>query len=406
MGRWELKAGLLVVGLVVVASAVVLTGCPRPPTDVEEVIPPEPEPTAPTGEPYKVGAIFDLSGGASDLGKPERDTVKMIEEQVNAEGGINGRPLEVIVRDTKGEPEPAVKAVKELVETENVLALVGPSRSGTTMGIIEAVQEAEVPLISCAAAVGITTPVKEWVFKTPQTDEHAVEAIYKYCNEQGISKVAAMTVQNPFGEGGLEQIKGQAEGAGIEVVVAEEFAGTDTDMTAQLTKIKDSEAEAVICWAVGKPPVLITKQMKQLQMEIPLIQSHGVANMSYIEGSGEAANGVVLPAGRLIVAEQLPDDDPQKETVLAYARDFTAKYPDQTPNTFGGHAWDALQLVVKALKEGAEDRAAIREAIENTTNFAGIGGVFNYSATDHYGLTADALVMVKIEDGQWKLITE
>jgi len=400
------KVWIVVMGLAVIAVVVVIAGCPKPPVEQEPpMMPPGAELVEPTGEPYKIGAIFDLSGDAKGLGEPERDTATMLEEQINATGGIDGRPLEVLVRDTKGEETHALNAVKELIEKENVLAVVGPSRSGTTLGIIDYIEKSETPLVSCAASVKITTPVRKWVFKTPQTDAHAVERAYEYLDEQGITKVAALTASNAFGLSGLDQINAQAEGAGITVVTAEEFAPSDKDMTAQLTKIKGTDAEAVICWGVGAAPVLITKQMKQLAMEIPLIQSHGIANKSFIDGAEEAANGVVFPAGRLIVAEELPDDDPQKETLLKYAEDFRAKY-DEAPDTFGGHGWDAVQLVVKGLREARDDKEGIRSAIEATTDFVGIGGIFNYSAEDHYGLTADAFVMVKIEDGEWKLLQE
>ncbi len=407
MVSWSRKLEVLVLGLALVAMVVAFTGCPKP-IEEEPVMVEEPmgeQVGEPMGEPFKVGGIFDTTGKAAALGEPERDTAKMIEEQVNSAGGIDGRPLEIIIRDTKGEETEALKAVKELIEKENVLAVVGPSRSGTTLGIIDYIEKSETPLVSCAAAVKITTPVKKWVFKTPQTDAHAVETIYKYLNEQNISKVAALTASNAFGEGGLEQLKGQAEAAGITVVAEEQFADADKDMTAQLTKIKGTDAEAVVCWGIGPAPSLIAKKVTELQMGIPLIMSHGVANKKFIEGAGDAANGVVFPAGRLIVADQLPEDDPQKETLLKYAEDFRAKY-DRDPDTFGGHAWDAVHLVVMALKEVGEDKEGIRAAIESTTDFTGIGGIFNYSAEDHYGLTAEAFVMVVIEDGEWKLIAD
>jgi len=400
--------------LTVVVFGLMLTGCPQPTEEV--VLPPDDigeaelaaqadaasEVTPPEGEPYKIGAIFDTSGVASALGQPEADTAEMVEEMINAAGGINGRPLKIIVRDTKGEETEALAAIKELIEKEGVLAIVGPSRSGTTLGIIDAIEKAEVPLISCAASAKITTPVKKWVFKTPQTDAHAVEAIYGYLNEKSISKIAVISASSGFGVAGLEQLQLQAEAAGIEIVTAEEFQDTDTDMTAQLTRIKNSDAEGVICWGIGPPPSLVTKQMAQLQLGIPLFQSHGVANKRFIEGAGDAAEGVILPAGKLLVVDQLPDSDPQKATLAAYKEAYEAEFSKDV-DTFGGHAWDALQMVINGIREGGEDTAAIRDAIESTTGFVGTGGVFNYSADDHYGLTADAFVMIKIVDGEWQL---
>ncbi len=393
----------------IVALLVALTGCPEPPSETPEVVMevPEdgaetPEVAAPEGDPIKIGGIFATTGPAAALGQPEADTARMIEEMVNAEGGIDGRPLQIIIRDTKGDETEALKAIMELVEKEGVIAIAGPSRSGTTLGIIDAIEKAEVPLVSCAAAAKITTPVKKWVFKTPQTDAHAVETIFDYLNDKGISKIAVISASSGFGVAGLEQLEAQAEGAGIAITTAEQFQDTDTDMTSQLTRIKGTDAEAVVCWGIGPAPALVAKNMMQLQMEIPLIQSHGVANKRFIEAAGDAANGVILPAGKLLVADQLDDSEAQKEVLLAYKEAFETKY-ERDADTFGGHSWDAVQIILAGIREGGEDRAAVRDAIESTTGFIGTGGVFNYTAEDHYGLTADAFVMIEIVDGEWQL---
>ena len=401
--------------LTVVVFGLMLTGCPQqtadgglepPDIDAEAALAGEAaesaEVAAPEGDPIKIGAIFATTGPAAALGQPEADTAEMVEKMVNDAGGIDGRPLEIIIRDTKGEETEALAAIKELIEKEGVLAIVGPTRSGTTLGIIDAIEKAEVPLVSCAAASKITTPVKKWVFKTPQTDAHAVEAIYGYLNDQGISKIAVITASSGFGVAGLEQLKSQAEAAGIEIVTAEEFQDSDTDMTAQLTRIKNGDAQGVICWGIGPPPSLITKQMAQIQLDIPIFQSHGVANKRFIEGAGDAAEGVILPAGKLLVVDQLPDSEPQKAVLAAYKKAYEEAF-EKDVDTFGGHAWDALQMIINGIREGGDDRAAIRDAIESTTGFVGTGGVFNYSADDHYGLTADAFVMIKIVDGEWQL---
>jgi len=401
----RLRDNAVAVSLVLAMAlvAVLLVGCPKvPPIEPGEVPPPEDITPAPTGEPIKIGGIFGMTGAAAALGQPEADTAKMIEEQVNAAGGIDGRPLQIIIRDTKGDETECLAAVKELVEKENVLAIAGPSRSGTTLGIIDYIEKAEVPLLSCAAAVKITTPVHKWVFKTPQTDADAVKRIYQYLGEKSINKVAVLSASSAFGVAGLEQLKAQAEAAGITIVAEEQFQDSDTDMTAQLTRIKGTDAQAVICWGIGPAPALVCKNMKQLEMTIPLIQSHGVANMRFIEDAGDAANGVVLPAGKLLVADQLPNDDPQKSVLMEYKQQYEEKY-QQPADTFGGHAWDAIQLILKGIREGGTDRAAIRDVIVSTQGFVGIGGVFNYSPEDHYGLTPDAFVMIKIVDGQWQL---
>ncbi|MGQ9626731.1 MAG: ABC transporter substrate-binding protein [Anaerolineae bacterium] len=356
-------------------------------------------------EPIKIGAIVAITGPASPLGVPERDTLMMLEEKINAEGGLNGRPLKIIIYDTESDETKAVMAIKKLIEEDKVLAVIGPSQTGTTLAVVDTVEKAEIPHISLAAGIQIVEPVKKWVFKTPQTDLFAVSRILDYLETQGISKIAVINVSNAFGESGKNQVLLQAKERGMEVVAEESFGPEDTDMTAQLTRIKASDAEVVICWGTNPGPAMVAKNMMQLGMKIPLLQSHGVANKKFIELAGEAAEGVIFPAGRLLVAKDLPEDDPQKPVLLEYSSMFEEKY-GRSADTFGGHAWDALYLLVNAIKKVGTDKEAIRDALENTTGFVGTGGIFNFSPEDHNGLTKDAFVMVKIVNGEWTLLEE
>ncbi len=354
-------------------------------------------------EPIKIGGIMAITGPASPLGTPERDTLLMLGEVINQAGGINGQPLELIIYDTASDETETVMATKKLIEDDKVLAIIGPSQTGTTLAIVDTIEKAELPLISMAAGIQIVEPVKKWVFKTPQTDVLAVSKIIDYLTWQGIDKIAVIYVSNAFGESGRDQIVIQVPEAGIEVVAEESFGGEDTDMTAQLTRIKGSDAQAVICWGTNPGPAMVAKNMMQLGMDIPLLQSHGIANKKFIELAGEAAEGVIFPAGKLLVANDLPDTEPQKEVLLEYSGMFEAKY-GRSADTFGGHAWDALLLLVQAIEQVGTDKAAIRDALENTTNFVGTGGVFNFSPEDHNGLTKDAFIMVQIQNGEWTLM--
>ncbi len=386
-----------VLGIVVVAM-LCAAGCGEKPA--EPVMVPGVEP--PTGPPYVIGAMFAITGDASSLGMPERDTAEMLEKMINEAGGINGRPLEIVIEDTKGEPAETLKAAKRLVEGSDVLAIVGPSRTGTTMAVIEYMEKVEVPLVSCAAGVPIVEPVKKWIFKTPQTDRMAIEKIIEYLKEKKITRIASLSDNTGFGKSGRREIAALMPAAGLKVVTLEEYGPKDTTMEIQLTKIKGTKAQAVVCWGTPPGPAIVAKNMRQLGVSIPLICSHGVANETFLKIAGEAANGAVLPAGRLIVVDQISPDDPQLSLLEDYAERYRA-HTGKSPDTFGGHAWDAVELVVKALEEVGEDRAQIRDMIEKTTGFVGTGGVFNYSAEDHNGLTKDAFVMVEIVDGKWKL---
>ena len=190
----------------------------------------------------------------------------------------------------------------------------------------------------------------------------------------------------------------EADGGG-----EESFGDKDTDMTAQLMKIRGANAQAVICWGTNPGPAIVAKNMQTLGIKLPLIMSHGIANKKFIDLAGAAANGVVFPSGRMIVANDIPKADPQRKVLQGYATDFAAAYKGKDADTFGGFAYDALMLVCQAIKKVGPDRAKIREELEKTKGFVGISGVFNFSKDDHNGLQKDAFVMVKIENGAWKL---
>jgi branched-chain amino acid transport system substrate-binding protein len=354
--------------------------------------------------PYRIGGIFSITGRTSFLGEPERNSMELLAKQINERGGINGHPIELIIYDTEGDATKAVLNASKLIEKDNVLAIVGPSLSGTTLAVVPIVEKAQVPLISCAASVKITTPVKKWVYKTPQTDVMAVAKIYEYMKGQGIQKVAILTVSNAFGDSGRQQLLQQAPEYGFGIVTDERFGPQDTDMTPQLTKIRTLKPEAIICWGTNPGPAVIAKNMRQLGIDIPLYQSHGVASKKFIELAGEAANGIILPTGKILVAKNLPDSDPQKSTLLDYIADYEAEYKVAVSG-FGGYAWDGLQILAQALEKAGDDRAKIRDEIERITGYVGVSGVFRFSTQDHNGLNKEeAFVMVKIVDGDWQIV--
>jgi branched-chain amino acid transport system substrate-binding protein len=356
-------------------------------------------------EAYKIGGIFSVTGPASFLGDPEKKSLNMVVDAINAQGGIDGHPLEAVIYDTEGDPTKTRLAVGKLIAKDQVLAIIGPSRTPTTLAVVPLAEQGKVPLISCAAGIKITKPVKPWVFKTAQSDVLAVAAIYQYIQKQNIKKVGILTVANAFGESGKEQLLNQASQFGIEVVQSESFGAKDTDMTAQLTKIRKAKPDAIICWGTNPGPAVVAKNLKQLNLNIPLYQSHGVASPKFIELAGEAANGIKLPSGKILVAEQLPKDDPQRSVLLNYIKEFEER-SKMPVSGFGGYAYDAMHLLAKALKGSNGDREKIRDALEKITGHAGVSGMFNFSPEEHNGLGPDAFVMVEIKDGKWKLLSE
>ncbi|MGD9731180.1 MAG: ABC transporter substrate-binding protein [Desulfamplus sp.] len=352
---------------------------------------------------YKIGGIFDSTGPASFLGDPEKKTMEMMVEQINAAGGIDGKKVEAVIYDSEGDPAKAVSAVNKLLHKDNVLAIIGPSTTPTTLAIVNFVEKAKVPLISCAAGIEITSPVKPWVFKTAQSDLLAVAAIYKTMQAKGIKKIAIITVANAFGESGKNQLVSQAKAFGIEVVMQESFGPNDTDTTAQLTKIKAALPDAVVCWGTNPGPAVVAKNVKQLKIDIPLYQSHGVASPKFIELASDSAEGIILPTGKILVTKLLADDDPQKKILEKYESDYSAKFKSNVSG-FGGYAYDAMLILANAVKGSGGDKEKIRAALESTQKYVGVSGEFNFSATDHNGLSSDAFVMVQIKGGTWKLL--
>jgi branched-chain amino acid transport system substrate-binding protein len=353
----------------------------------------------------KVGAILAVTGGASFLGAPEAKTIEMLADEVNANGGINGKKIELIIKDSAANPEKAISFAKQLIEEDKVIAIIGPSTSGETMKIKGIMEEAKTPLLSCAAAEVIVNPVAKYVFKTPQKDSFAVKMIYQQMKKMGISKIGVVVGNTGFGKAGKAQLEKIAPEYGIEVLIAEVYDKKATDLTAVVTKLKAKNVQAVVNWSIVPAQAIVPKNMKQIGFNVPLFQSHGFGNIKYVEAAGEAAEGIIFPAGRLLVTDVLPDDNPQKSVLKKYKNDYESKYKE-TASTFGGHAYDAFMILVKALEKSGHDKDKLRDAVENTKGFVGTGGVFNFSAEDHNGLDMSAFEMLTVKDGKFALLKD
>ncbi len=358
---------------------------------------------APSG-PVKIGALFSVTGPAAFLGAPEEKTVRMLAEKINASGGVNGQKVALVVKDTAGSPEKAVSFAKQLIEEEKVLAIIGPSTSGETMQIKAICEENRVPLVSCAAAETIVNPVAKYVFKTPQKDSQAVTWIYRTMRELGTTNIAILSSSDGFGAAGKKQLEDAAKAEGIQILADEVYDKQATDLTDVLTKVKgNSSVQAVVNWSIVPAQSIVAKNMKQLGLNVPLFQSHGFGNLKYVQQAGVAAEGILFPAGRLLVVSALPDGHPQKQLLAAYKKDYEDRYREDV-STFGGHAYDALMVVVEALKKaGTPDRDKVRDALENLQGFVGTAGVFNFSPSDHTGLDLSAFEMLTVKDSKFAI---
>ena len=359
--------------------------------------------TAFAAAPIKIGALFAVTGPAAFLGEPERNSAKMVVDEINRAGGVRGHKLELVAYDTAGDATKAVQLATKLIKDDKVIAIIGPSTTGETMAVIPVAEKEHIPLISCSAGSKITDPVRKWVFKTAQNDSLAVGRIYEYLQKTKQTNVSILSVSDGFGASGREQLKSQAARYGITIVSDDIYGPKDTDMTAQLTKIRGSHAQAIICWGTNPGPAVVAKNARQLGIKTPLFMSHGVSSKKFIELAGDAAEGIKLPSGKVVVADQLPGSDKQKKSLLSFVKDYQKHYKAEGDH-FGGHAWDAVMLIRNALDNGADTAAAIRDQLEKTRGFAGIGGSFNYSPQDHAGLGKDAFVLVEVRKKDWTIV--
>jgi branched-chain amino acid transport system substrate-binding protein len=356
-------------------------------------------------EPIRIGAFLSVTGPAAFLGDPEQKTLEMYVDRINAAGGVNGRKLQLTVYDDAGDADKARTFAKRLIEQDKADVLVGGSTTGATMAAVPLAEQAQVPFISLAGAVVIVEPAKKWVFKTPHTDRMACEKVFTDMQARKLSKLALISGTGGFDKSMRAECLKVAPKYGVDVVADESYGAADTDMTAQLTKIRGTPGvQAVLNAGFGQGPAIVTRNYRQLGLTQPLYQSHGVASKEYVKLSGDAAEGVRLPAAALLVADILPDSDPQKRVVVAYKKDYEARYKSDV-STFGGHAYDGLMLAVDAIKRaGGTDKAKVRDALEATRGYVGTGGIVNMSATDHMGLDLTAFQMLEVQKGNWVVI--
>ncbi len=351
----------------------------------------------------KIGAILAETGPAAFLGGPEVRSLNMLVDEINAKGGIKGKTIELIVKDSGGSPEKAVSFAKQLIEEEKVFAIIGPSTSGESLNIKKIAEDGKTILISCSAAESIVNPVTPHVFKTAPSDSYAAQQIFMTMQKKGISKIAVLAGNDGFGKAGKEQLAKNAPNFGITIVAEEVYDKSATDLSAIVAKLKaNDEIQAVVNWSIVPAQSILAKNIRQAGWQVPIYQSHGFANIKYAEAAGAAAEGIIFPASRLLVADAL-QDGPQKAFLLKYTTSYEAKFKEKV-STFGGHTYDAMTILAKAIEVGGDDREKVRAAMENVKGLIGTAGTFNFSETDHGGLGLDAFAMLTVKDGQFVLL--
>jgi branched-chain amino acid transport system substrate-binding protein len=353
----------------------------------------------------RIGATLAITGPASFLGDPEKKTLEIYAEEINKSGGLLGEQIELFIYDDGADASKARTFATRLIEEDEVDVVLGGSSSGTSLAIAPIFEDAGIPFISLAGAAAIVEPVRKWVFKTPQTEPMSCGKIFEDLKARGLTKIGMISGTDGWGKAMREECLKMAPDVDMTVVADELYGASDSDMTPQLTNIKNTDGvQAVINCGFGQGPAIVTRNFRQLGFDIPLYQSHGVSSKSYIELSAGAAEGVRLPAGAVIVADKLAADDPLKQVVTDYKATYEAR-TGQPVSTFGGHMYDALNLYVEAVKRaGSTDKEKVRDEIEKTTGFVGTGGIVNMAPDDHLGLALDAFRMVEIRNNDWELV--
>lgn len=356
-----------------------------------------------------VGVTLSATGPAASLGIPEKNTIGLLPQS------IGGQKVNYIVLDDASDTTAAVTNTRKLIAERNVDVIIGSSTTPASLAMIDAISEAKTPMITLGASAAIIEPQdakKRWVFKTPQNDIMMALAIAEHMAASGVKTAAYIGFSDAYGEGWGKEFAKALELKKIKLVANERFARTDTAVTGQVLKIMAAKPDAVLVGGSGTPAALPQKTLKERGYTGKYYQTHGVANADFLRVGGKDVEGTLLPAGPVLVADQLPADNPVRKAAQEYIKAYEGAYGKGSVSTFGGHAWDAGQIlkaaIPVALKSGQpgtpQFRAALRDAMEGVKEVAGAHGIFNMSANDHLGLDQRARVMVTIQNGQWKYL--
>ena len=351
-----------------------------------------------------VGVTVSATGPAASLGIPEKNTIALMPKT------IGGQKVNYILLDDASDTTNAVANARKLITESKVDVLLGSTTTPNSLAMLDVAAEAQVPMLSLAASARIVEPVdakRRWVFKTPQNDIMMALAIVQHMADSGVKTAGYIGFSDAYGEGWYQEF---AAIKGVQIVANERFARTDTAVTGQVLKVIAAKPDAVLIGGSGTPAVLPQKTLKERGYTGRYYQTHGVANGDFLRVGGKDVDGTFLPAGPVLVAEQLPANHPLRKSALAYVAAYEAAYGKGTVSTFGAHAWDAglvltaaMPAALKKAQPGTpEFRTALRDALEGVKDVVGAHGVFSMSPTDHLGLDQRARVMVKIENGAWK----
>lgn len=362
---------------------------------------------AQSNAPIKVGSIFSVTGGAAFLGDYMKKTVQMYIEKQNKEGGINGRQIEWYVYDAASDVTKGVMAAKRLVEQDGVSIVVGDGNSSAVaVALAPIFENAKVPFVSLSGSKLIATPIekKHWVFKAVQEDTDGVIKSIQFWKSKGYKRIAFLTDTSGWGKSAKEEFELHLKGTGIEGVAWEEFDPAATDLTPQLVRIKAKNPEVIICWTVTPAGVVFLKNAQQLGMgDIVLMHGQGFVDERYMKMAGSAAEGLLLVGFRFSVLDQLPANDPLRKSIEKYIGEYEA-YFGAKPTFYGTNGYDGIHLALAALKAAGDDKAKLRDALENIKGFVGTQRIHSFSPTNHRGGSPDTMTIIKWANGRWNMV--
>lgn len=356
------------------------------------------------GKPIKVGAFVSTTGQGAFLGEAAKKTLELQAAEINKAGGVNGRPLELVLYDSKTSAKDAAAVARRLIDQDEVDILIGGNTTGETMAVVPFVEESGIPFISLAGASVVIDPVRKWVFKTPHTDQMSIEKIYARVRKDGGSRVALLSGAGGYDQSCRKNAKELAQKHGVQLVADEQHGAGDTDVTTQLTNIRGAGAAAVLYCGFGAPSSIVAKNHKQLGLTQPLYMTVGVASRAYIDGAGGAAEGSRVTGSAILAFQDLPASDPIHGVTKKLFDSYRAAYKEE-PSAFAGYAYDALLIATEAVrKAGTTDKAKVRDALENLKDVPGVNGLYSFSPSDHLGFSADSLRIVEVRGRQYRLL--
>ncbi|MEH7883927.1 ABC transporter substrate-binding protein [Bacillus sp. JJ1609] len=363
------------------------------------------EKTSGKGDAIKIGVNLELSGAAAVWGVPQKDAIELLVKEINDDGGINGKKIELVVYDNESSETQSLVVTKKLVEQDKVVAIIGGGTTPTTMPLLPYIEKSKVPVVSVGSGDAISSPAEErhWVFKTPVDNEDISVSIIELLKKENKKNIAFMALNNAYGESGLKTFEKVAKDNGINIVAVEKFGMGDKDMKPQLTKIKGMNPDAIVVWSIPPAASIVNRNYWELKMDNMLIYPAGAGSNAFVELAGkEAAEGTYVAAGKVWVSDQIEADDVQKDIISKYVKEFEAN-TKHGASPIDGMAYDAMLLISKAIEKSGDEvtRNSIRDNLEKLENVIGVTGVFNLSKKDHQGLKAEDAIMVQVENGEW-----